>query len=71
MLIDCFTEEIRNYEATIYQEIQLFFKLNISIFKSIIPLIDRRYYNLRIALYSILLEDVLDMIRYNSKYTTL
>lgn len=65
MIIDCFTLEIRNYLAIIYQEIQLFFELNISIFKSIIPLIDRRYFNLRMALCSILLEDVLDMIRYN------
>ncbi|MBG7613156.1 hypothetical protein IU405_12955 [Polaribacter sp. BAL334] len=65
MLIDCFTEEIRNYVATIYQEIQLFFELNISIVKSIIPLIDRRYYNLRMALYSKLLKDVLGMKRYN------
>ena len=65
MIIDFFTEETRNYVATIYQEIQLFLELNISIFKSIIPLIDRRYYNLRMALYSILPEAILGMIRYN------
>jgi hypothetical protein len=54
-MIDCFTIEIRNYVAKLYKEIQLFFELNISIFKSIITLIDRRYYNLRMVLCKLIL----------------